>query len=214
MKKLNSIYKIQFLQILLIVLISNVIVIGQGDNNKFIDERDGKEYELIEIDQIIWFTEDLRYYTQTSYQLIREGEKEKYFYSKNNLDSLCPKPFRIPTAKEWGKAITKLYNVRNTTHEKGKKKKFLIVRMDMDSTFYVKKHLNIERSGWVQGNKHVETNKASYWVNEKGKLNHHIHFWEKEFIDHTHKHNIEGKKKKRRKFLVRCVCEKEKFNSN
>jgi len=101
MKKLNSIYKIQFLQILLIVLISNVIVIGQGDNNKFIDERDGKEYELIEIDQIIWFTEDLRYYTQTSYQLIREGEKEKYFYSKNNLDSLCPEPFRIPPAKEW-----------------------------------------------------------------------------------------------------------------
>lgn len=211
MKKLNSKYRIQYLQILIIALIPNTTIIGQIDEKIFIDNRDKKKYELLEVDQLIWFIEDLRFDSETPYKLIRKGEKEKYFYSNNHLDSLCPKPFRIPTGIEWGKAITKLYDVRNTTHEKGRRKKenYLVFKIDMDSTFYLKKHLNIERSGWVQGNKHVETNLASYWVNEKGKLNHHIHFWEKDFIEHTHKHHIVGKKKKRRKFLVRCVCEKQ-----
>jgi len=172
MKKLNSINKIQLLQLLIIILLSNTTVIGQIDEKIFLDKRDEKKYELLEVDQLIWFTEDLRFDTKTSYKLIRADKKEKIFYSKNHLDSLCPKPFRIPTAKEWGKAITELYNVRNTTHEAIKKKNSLIVRIDMDSTFYIKKYLNIERSGWVQGNKHVETGKASYWVNEKEKLNH------------------------------------------
>ena len=126
MKKLNSIYSIQIFQILLILLTSNSVINGQIDENVFTDERDGKKYELIEVDKLIWFAEDLRYETNFSHKHKRENKQEKYFYTNNNLDSLCPYPFRIPTAKEWEKAITELYHVHKTTHKKVKNNNSLI----------------------------------------------------------------------------------------
>jgi len=212
MKNLNSKYKFQIFKIIFFLLIIQSVSIGQEnttDKETFTDKRDGKKYELLEVNELIWFVEDLQYETEASHKLDREGKTDKYFYTNNQLDSLCPYPFRIPTAEEWEKAITELYDVRKTTRKKVKYNNSTLFLMDMDSTFYVKKNLNIEQSGWVQGNKHVEMNSTTYWINEKGKLNYHIHFWEEGFSEHTHKKNILGKKKKRRKFLARCVCEKK-----
>jgi len=211
MEEINHKNKIRIIYVVFILFFLSGSTIGQittSNKKKYTDERDNKDYKLIEVGQLSWFAEDLKYETKTSNKYIREDKSEKYFYTNNQLGSLCPPPFRMPTTKEWEEAITALYGVRKTTHQKVKNNKSLIVKMDMDSTFFSNQKLNIQYNGWIEGGKHVEKASTTYWINEEGKTNYHIHFGEKAFSEHTHKKNIIGKHKKRRQFLVRCVCEK------
>lgn len=203
----------QIFQIILISLISIVNLLAQNyelQKDTISDIRDGKQYEIIEVDNLIWFTEDLRYETNNSFKIIQENKVVKCFYTNDQLDSLCPSPYRIPTAKEWELAIVEIYDVKKVSYKKKRLNKSLIFKMKMDSTFMGDDKLKIQRSGWIEGGNHIVKGTTTYWLNEKGKPNYHLHFGDKSFSEHTHRENINDVEEKRRQFLVRCVCEKEK----
>jgi len=203
-----------YLQLLFLLMIIQPTLVGQIEllkKDTFVDERDGKQYEILEVNDMLWFREDLKYATETAYQLIQDGKVIRFFYTNNQLDDLCPLPFRIPTAKEWEKAITELYDVKKVTYKKVRNNKSLIFKMKMKSSFIGSQKLNIQRTGWVEGGQHIEEGGTTYWLNEKGKKNYHLHFAAKAFSEHTHTHHIEDVEERRRQFLVRCVCEKNEF---
>ena len=72
---------------------------------KFIDDRDGEEYNLIRIGNQLWFAENLRYHVEDSCFMYRgkysSFQKYGYLYSKDALDWVSPLGWRIPTASDF-----------------------------------------------------------------------------------------------------------------
>ena len=197
------------ISLLVLFVLCKIILIGQNDT--FTDIRDGNRYELIKAGNLIWFTENLKFETENAFQLIENDTIKQVFYTNHQLDSLCPSPFRVPTAKEWEKAIKDLYAVKKVTYKKTRKNNSLIFKLKMDSSLEDAQKLKIQRTGWVEGKQQVAEGAPTYWINERNKKNYHIHFGPKAFSEHTHKHHIEDVAEKRRQFLVRCVCESVKL---
>ena len=65
---------------------------------KYVDNRDGKEYNLVRIGSQLWFAENLRYYIEESSYMYNDRyssfEKNGYLYSKDTLDDKVKKVIR------------------------------------------------------------------------------------------------------------------------
>lgn len=84
---------------------------------KYVDNRDGKEYNLVRIGCQLWFAENLRYYIEDSSYMYNDRyssfEKNGYLYSKDALDELCPPGWHIPSAADFAKLYKSLETSAN-----------------------------------------------------------------------------------------------------
>ncbi len=155
--------------------------------------------------------EDLRLQTKLShcpnYNLDECGETN--FYSYKEIESVCPKGWRIPTVEDWNSFLETLEEAKLARMFEGNKKLFRVDFLDRYDVFE-KNRLEIRPIGRTEGNIWKDGYYADYWTTnpEIKDPRFHIHISQYSISGHAHKHNINEKnEEKNRKFAVRCVCE-------
>ncbi|MEM0992044.1 MAG: FISUMP domain-containing protein [Bacteroidota bacterium] len=183
------------------------------------DERDGETYAIVQIGDRWWMNEDLRFCSEQSY-CVTTNRKDNVcnysnFYSRFELDSICPEGWRIPTLEEWNAMIDHLATSENGTimiDTLSYKDNSTVVhlnnfKLDEQSLLYLNPTI-----GWVEGKRRIE-GKSSYtlWVKDSS-LDHdrfHIHIGKTNFVQHHHTHHLLDKARKQRRFCMRCVKQEE-----
>lgn len=155
------------------------------EQSTFQDPRDGNTYPVIQLGELYWMTENLRYRTDGLDTLIDE-QKCGVFYNYDAAIKACPDGWRLPTENEV-KALLKL-------DKRGK--------LNLLDT------LDINLCGRIDNEKHTKLDmQNTFWLNEplKDGYTPHWHTFGNKHEIHTHDVVVA-----RRKFPVRCVCEIEK----
>ncbi|MGB3590004.1 MAG: FISUMP domain-containing protein, partial [Tunicatimonas sp.] len=94
--------------VVLLLLFIHLSVHGQVS---FTDDRDGNEYEVVQIAGYRWFKENIRYKTPTSWCSENpDSEACQYgnYYYPTDLVSICPQGWRVPTWLEYRAAIKEI----------------------------------------------------------------------------------------------------------
>jgi hypothetical protein len=153
----------------------------------FIDDRDGNSYATVKIDELLWFSENLRYQTPNSMSVMDSSSRDASvcgeFYLVNEAFEVCPGGWRLPTEKEV-KALLKDWR-------KGK--------VDLPDT------LQIHLCGRIDNENLTRIGEQNtFWIDselKEGSITH----WHVFGSDmKLHNHNVVAA---RRRFPVRCVCE-------
>lgn len=191
---------------------------AQVESNTYTDLRDGKIYHTVKINNTIWFKDNLKYETQSSFcphQVKKKSKcKQGNYYSRENLDEVCPKEWEIPSELDW----LEYYKYR-LKEKRGNVNSIFVDSLDeeyislvyMDSLNLVKlfeqsNPLGLNKLGWVEGKRIRKWGTTTYWIrhSEIEDNRFHIHLG-KGYVVHRHKHHIEDSIDKRRKFLIKCV---------
>lgn len=189
------------------------------------DLRDEQRYEVIQIGEKRWFKDFLKYETNLSHCPNfnkKEGDcTAGNYYNYLDLDTICPSGWHVSTAKEWEAYIEFLKQQKQisshklkTEHTKPNMPNFGFMVTDTSEQiqlFAASNDLNLSPLGWVEGNKVKKYGTLTIWVrkDQSTDAKYHLHIGPNRYIEHTHKHHIIDKPKKRRKFLVKCVCDEE-----
>ncbi len=192
----------------------------QAQTGTFIDERDGNTYQTITIGNKIWFREHLRLKTSLSYYPNFSKHSEDFtngnYYSHLELDSLCPKGWRMATLddlEDYIREIALQNNIpdsailRSISPNRDSSSHILIGNLNpLQDTL-----LNLLSTGWVEGNKLEKQKSLTLWMRDTrtNDIKYHAHIGPLGYIIHTHLHNVIDKQRRVRKFSVRCVCEKK-----
>jgi uncharacterized protein (TIGR02145 family) len=192
------------------------------DENSYTDPRDGQVYETVEIENNIWFKENLKYQTTHSIcydNLVSNCEKYGMLYPYNEALTACPEYWRLPDHTD----VEKLYSLMGNQKikmiaEPGEwnvrsGKKFnnsvglsVLPAGRIDSfSFY-----SIEKEKWIDTMAfHQKGIAASFWLNDiensEGVLHWHIGTPIGEIKSDMHRHRINLEE---HKFSIRCLCEK------
>jgi len=188
------------------------------------DVRDGKTYKTVTINNTTWLAESMKYTTPNSSDaagneagIVTDG----YYYLYHESDDICPDGFEIPKESDWKEYVDFLLEQKGISksqveHFKHNRKKVKGVAMrindDRFSLFEEDNPLNIRENGMVQGDNFVSDGAFNIWsrMDNSDDTKYHLHIEKKEYGNHSHKHHIiTRKKKKRRKFAVRCVKRSE-----
>jgi uncharacterized protein (TIGR02145 family) len=188
-----------------------------------VDNRDGRIYKTVRIDNTIWFQDNLMFETAESY-FPNNTKKESNcpngnFYSYKELEYVCPIGWKIPNEKDWEHYFK--YRIESQNRS------ILDVRLDSiyeeyltviyrDTTNKVNlldglNPLRISDFGWVEGNKIRDWGTTTFWI-KNSKIEDkrfHLHIRNGNYTIHRHKHNLDDTKRKSRKFMVKCVTEIE-----
>lgn len=187
-----------------------------------IDERDSSSYQTFELAGNIWFQSNLRYVTpkswcnQNPYSL---ACKDGNYYYPQELVNVCPEGWKVPTWKDYKRAIkaiedsSRLDSSAVTWSEEKFNERFSIkeagitgITLINDSSFF-----DFTSTGWIEGDRwHPQETQTTQWIVEDISTSPqpHVHIRENEIVMHTHKHHVDDREKKRRRFSVRCVKEK------
>jgi uncharacterized protein (TIGR02145 family) len=182
------------------------------------DTRDGKRYEIIEIEGLKWFRDNLQFETDLSYcpNFSNDGDcKDGNFYAYTEIDKICPVGWRIPTDKEFEAYL--IYRILQEGGESSdlvidtlQRKKFSVNYIDSkDKVNLISEGnpLKLQMPGWVEGNKMARSQTVSIWVHhseiEDEKF--HVHITNRNYILHTHNSYIDDTEEKSRKLKVKCV---------
>lgn len=179
-----------------------------SDSTRIIDSRDGEIYHYVQIGDLLWLTENLRYQADDSE--CYEGEEtncETYgrLYSFEDSRIACPEGWHLPSPKEW-KSLRKVMRSR-------KADKIIVPETWEGEAFSGASNelgLSILPGGRKDekgpANRESEFGEqgisSSYWLDD-GEYHWHIR-WGK---SHIHKHGDISRQG--RKFYIRCVCEGE-----
>lgn len=197
-----------------------IIVSNAFSQNAIIDDRDGKHYEVFQVDNHLWFKTNLQYKSQTSWcnqHPESEACKSGNFYYSTDLINVCPNGWRVPSWMEYKKAI-KFIDRNNNPSDSAifsenfmpyKKYKILAeqvigITLIGDSTFF-----DMVANGWIEGDKWEKQNETTVWVVEdiSNSPQPHVHILKGEIIKHAHEHHVIDKEKKIRRFSVRCISD-------
>ena len=200
-----------------------------------IDSRDQKSYGVTTINGLTWMTDNLDLKTSLSKgpeDIERELDPrlKGRWYHLNELESLCPEGWRLPTAHEWISYIDFLamkkdgkYKVKTYAEDIQVKKfdKYL-------SLFEEGNPLNLISTGIFEGGKYRFPMglQADYWIADLStdasnepyvKRVHenrsHIHLHDPFTQIHSHEHHLDTNDESTlRQFMVRCVCEEKSLN--
>jgi len=208
--------------LILTLLINSINLEGQINFKKgeIKDSRDGRVYQTIEIDNIIWFSENLKYQSKNSVDIenTKEGVNlDGNYYPYEESDNVCPENFRIPKVKEWKQYLNKIIELKNIS--KTSIKDFEIEATDASGfkdlsdkiqLFKEPNPLNLRKSGFIQGTKLKALGTLNFWIRkgESPDKKYHLHIVSEGYSKHSHKHHINDRKKRKRKFVVRCVKNK------
>ena len=178
-------------------------------NNKLVadslqDPRDGKCYDLIQIDSLIWFNEDLGFETENSALSIK-GDKGR-LYSFEESKRVCPQGWRLPTVNEFDHLIKKVFQVADFTG---------LASLDYNWERINENPLNFHfsKTAIMHKKKMIAHESFNIWLDAiEDHSSFHVHMYNLDskndkgkltIFRHSHdKH----KPKKNRKFAVRCVC--------
>jgi len=192
------------------------------ERSTFLDKRDGISYKTVEIDNSIWFQEDVRYQTKGSFCKGQNLKKEQCtytnYYPYTELAEVCPTGWHVATLNDWENMLHVIKTNQGITED-------LIVydTFENGTIMMVSKLLKLMETttplrfkevGWVQGSKINTKQATTHWINEERIKDdrYHIHFGDFGYSRHTHAHNIIDKKSKTRRFAVRCVKNKKATN--
>lgn len=184
----------------------------EKDKSQIVDSRDGKKYQYLQIGNLFWLKENLKY--QTPKSECYEGKDtncEKYgrLYSYKDSKNACPEGWHLPSRKEW-RSLRKVMGSRKANkiiaidEWEGKDYRGATNELGLNILPGGRKDENgaFTRESTF-GEKGIST---SYWLND---FKYHWHIrWGK---SHIHKHG--DVRTQGRKFYIRCVCELEKLGS-
>lgn len=200
------------------------ITFCHAQDSLFIDTRDGETYPMIEIGDLVWMGENLRFRTETSYCKANKKTKKKCedgnYYALKEREKVCPEGWRTASLQDWEAYFFALtdtidgVSIHVDSLSGGEDDYYIQV---IDSTgllnmFEVHNPLGLKPTGWIQGEKWWDMGTITLWVTvPDNDPKYHVHIGKKSYIKHSHKHNILDKKeKRRRRFSVRCVCDIER----
>ncbi|MEL6538643.1 MAG: FISUMP domain-containing protein [Bacteroidota bacterium] len=190
----------------------------------FTDPRDEEQYPVIQIGDHVWFQENLRVLTPTSWCAEHpDSEACDYgnYYYASDLISACPTGWRVPSWPDYRAAIAVVeqhYGVELIS-QKGRIKSYTLnkaLQLEAetlegftilnDSTFF-----NMTNTGWIQGDKWKPSKAANQWIIHEFSNNPkpHVHIKPEHTLMHSHDYNILDKPRKVRRFSVRCIRDAE-----
>jgi len=203
--------------VLLIFLIHTIDAEGQTNFKKgeVVDARDGTIYQTVEVDDLIWFAENLKYQSENAVDIKKikaSSELEGNYYPYEESEEVCPDSFRIPKVKEWKQYLNRVIELKNISpssieYFEVKNTNASGLLSDKIQLFSEPNPLKLRKSGYIQGTKLRSLGSLNFWI-RKGKLadkKYHLHILSEGYSKHSHKHHINDRKKRKRKFVVRCV---------
>ena len=187
------------------------------------DDRDGRIYLAKEINGTHWMLENLDYETALSTGVTSEQQEEfdKFdlngrYYHFQELASVCPSGWELPSVNDWknyfeylAKDYVQLRLEMVEFNEKNHHTSFMNYNKVID-VFKPGNPLNLYPTGRIEGKIFSPPDVyADFWTYDKAetyKGKSHIHIMNAWTTIHSHKHNLQPKRKnKLRKFMVRCV---------
>ncbi len=198
----------------ILLLIGNSLL--AQTTSTFLDVRDNTTYRTVKIGKATWFQENLRFETPQSFC---KGKKKKHkncritnYYSNKELAEVCPVDWHVASLSDWQAAIDFILKdqtidkntIKIDTIENGTVIKLIdhLTLMGNKATL-----LDFQPIGWVQGRKIRAKENTTLWIEDEVSQDDrfHIHYGNSGWVQHAHAHNIDGPKRKRRRFSVRCV---------
>lgn len=169
------------------------------------DERNNMTYEIIQINSVLWFNENLSYPSENSvdikkYNLNSNGR----LYAYSDIHSACPEEWRLP----------KLEDLKLLTETIFKEKFYGLLELNYDWIDIEENSSGFKfgHTGFLHKKKYKSKESFNIWledVNGTDSYHVHMHAVNKKsenltLFRHTHKIH---KPKKHRKFAIRCVRE-------
>jgi uncharacterized protein (TIGR02145 family) len=177
------------------------------------DERDGKLYETILINDLRWFKGNLRYVSKESFFRNRDSVLNTNFYSHLDAENVCPLAWRLPKFEEWKDYIVYIEKKQKTTKKKIKSTETSFRYFSKETDFFNKDNpLDIKKNGRVEkGELIIMFPGSDYWVEGAENKLTHVHFLNKGLANiHSHSKDIFEDNIVLRMFKVKCVCKTDK----
>lgn len=182
---------------------------------KITDARDGKIYNTVIINNTTWLSENMKFETENHHISGANDygiNADDYYYPLEENNSVCPDGFRIPKMSDWEAYINFIIGLKNIPKDSIKyfeEKNVSGIHEGYNHLllFDEPNPLNLRESGLIQGSKLISDEAMNFWSREDGSddTKYHFHILTNYYFNHTHKHHIKARKKKKRKFVVRCV---------
>ncbi|MFK7781481.1 FISUMP domain-containing protein [Psychroserpens sp.] len=170
------------------IIFSSFIVneyVATNETNYYSDVRDGNRYKIVKLNNLFWFQENLRYRTNSKKDTLISENNCGVFYLYEDIKKACPNGWRLPTEKE----------VKD------------LIKAEKKGKINILDTLNVQLCGRIDYEKHSKIGiQNTFWLNEDLIDNHVKHWHAFSTENKTHSHNVINA---RRKFPIRCVCEKK-----
>ncbi len=118
------------------------------NQSTLIDTRDGFEYEIVKLGELYWMKDNLQFNAKGS--VVLEGNNEFRFYRFDNLDSVCPDGWRLPTIADWDGFTNSFEGVEKARMMEGNKKFYRVDFLDRYNIFEDNR-LGIRAFGRIEG---------------------------------------------------------------
>lgn len=184
------------------------------------DDRDGKEYKTIQINNTIWLAENMKFKTENSV-IILENElgidTDGFYYPFEEADKVCPNGFDIPKESDWNEYVNFLLELKSipessaiySSHSSRRVTGTSMKVMHKPFSYFDNPNpLNLKISGMIEGGHLVSFGALNFWSrkDDSSDIKYHLHIQYNEYGNHSHKHHVQTRNKKKiRKFAVRCV---------
>ena len=176
--------------------------------DSILDSRDGRWYQVIRVDSLYWFNENLAFETDNSAVIDFDVDATHIHvrvYSFADAKTACPSGWRLPSVKEFDHLISSIFDTIYTG--------LATVPYDWATINANSTGFNFQRTGFLHKRKTLSRESFNLWLEDVDIQNaYHVHMYDTNHKDnsgnlsvfrHTHeKYNP----KKNRKFSVRCVC--------
>jgi len=190
-------------------------ILCYGQDSVYVDMRDSESYQLVEWGGQTWFADNLRYKTSKSYCKVGKRTKERClrgnYYHYMERDSVCPVDWHTATYDDWSayfnSIVDSLKGVSIVVDSLADGYSISIAdESGILNLLGQHNPLGLTDRGWIQGRKWQNLGTITLWVNRKDNdPRFHVHIGKKGYIKHVHDHNIKSRKRKQRRFTVRCV---------
>lgn len=169
------------------------------------DGRDGMWYDVLRVDSLYWFNENLAYSTSGS-EVLTNGMSSVRVYSFEQSKIVCPEGWRLPTVEEFDHLISVIAD----TVFSG----IITLNYDWQNVSENSLGYRFDQTGFLHKRKLESAESFNIWLDDPDLENaYHVHLCDTNPRDqkenltvfrHTHEKHLP---KKHRKFPVRCVCE-------
>jgi len=174
--------------------------------SSYLDNRDGNSYEILKLDSLWWFNEDLLFETPGS-KLPDSDKYQSRLYPFDESRIICPKGWRLPTVAEFDKLIEKLSGEEFSGLMK--------LPFDWQSINKNEVGIRLEKTNMFQKKKLVSSNSFNMWLaDDSDNEAYHVHLYDVDRKDadenlsvFRHTHEEHNPIRNKRYMAVRCVCQ-------